>query len=55
MTIRKLKVIKKIKFYDNQITYFIIRGYALVFHGFVRNTIDIDILVHDDNFKKDNK
>ncbi|UJR29846.1 hypothetical protein I4U23_017389 [Adineta vaga] len=40
------------QFYDNQIRYFTVGGYALIFHRFVRNTMDIDIVVHEDDFQK---
>jgi hypothetical protein len=40
------------KLYNNQIRCFIIDEYALIFHEVVRNTMDVDILVHEDDFKK---
>jgi hypothetical protein len=41
-----------ILFHKHSIRYYILGGYALIFHGMVRNTMDIDIIVHEDDFQK---
>ena len=40
------------EFLHQQIRYFIIGGFALIFHGFIRNTMDVDIVVDENDFQK---
>ena len=37
-------------FQTNSICYFIVGGYALIYHEIVRNTTDIDIIVNESDF-----
>ena len=37
-------------FQTNSIRYFIVGGYALIHHGVVRNTTDVDLIVHESDF-----
>lgn len=37
-------------FLRDSIRYFIVGGYALIYHGIVRNTTDVDIIVNDSDF-----
>jgi hypothetical protein len=39
-------------FKENNIRYYIVGGYALIYHKVVRNTMDVDIIVHENDFKK---
>ena len=39
-------------FKANQIRYYIVGGYAMIFHRVVRNTMDIDIIVAEDDFQR---
>ena len=39
-------------FQTRSIRYFIVGGYALIHHGIVRNTTDIDIVVNEDDFSE---
>ena len=39
-------------FKEQGIRYYIVGGYALIFHGVIRNTMDVDIIVHEQDFPK---
>jgi hypothetical protein len=39
-------------FQTRSIRYFIVGGYALIHHGIVRNTTDIDIVVNEADFSE---
>ncbi|CAM2725480.1 unnamed protein product [Rotaria socialis] len=39
-------------FKRHNVSYYIVGGYALIFHGIVRNTMDIDIIVAEADFQK---
>jgi hypothetical protein len=39
-------------FQTNSIRYFILGGYALIYHGIVRNTTDIDMVVNESDFDR---
>ena len=42
-------------FKEEQIRYYIVGGYALIHHQMVRNTMDIDVTVHENDFEKATK
>lgn len=39
-------------FQFHNISYYIVGGYALIFHGVIRNTMDIDIIIAETDFQK---
>jgi hypothetical protein len=39
-------------FKQNDVRYYIVGGYALIYHQMVRNTMDIDAIIHENDFQK---
>ncbi|CAF1944413.1 unnamed protein product [Rotaria magnacalcarata] len=39
-------------FQFHNLSYYIVGGYALIFHGVIRNTMDIDIIIAETDFQK---
>jgi len=40
------------QFNSKNLRYMIVGGYALIFHKYIRNTMDVDILIHEDDFEE---
>lgn len=43
------------QFNVKNLRYMVVGGYALIFHKFIRNTMDIDIIVHEEDFQEAKK